>query len=315
MADGIAVTGPTASGKSALAVAVAERLDGEIISMDSRQVYRGMDIGTAKPSREERERVPHHGLDLLSPDQRYSAGRFAVDAARWIEEIRGRGHVPVLAGGTGFFLRALTQPLFAEPPLDPARRDALRRYLDELSREELLRWLGGLDEAGAARLAHEGGRHRVARALEVALLTGRPLSHWHADQHDADPLRLLVFVLDLPRAELYDRINRRVDDMLAAGLVDEVRGLQAAGYAGSPGMNAVGYVELLPYLRGETTRDAAAEKIRTASRAYARRQLTWFRHQVENAVWLDGTLPCAQLVEIIVDAWRSCHGGAPEDRH
>lgn len=315
MADGIVVTGPTASGKSALAIEVAERLGGEIISMDSRQVYRGMNIGTAKPSQADLQRVPHFGLDLLSPAERYSAGRFAVDAATWIAEIRARAHVPVLAGGTGFFLRALTHPMFAEPPLDATRREALRRYLDDFSREELLRWLGCLDVAGAARLTSEGGRHRLARALEVALLTGRPLSQWHEQQHSAEPMSFLTFVLDIPRDALYERINRRVDRMIEAGLVEEVRGLLAAGYGGTPGLNAVGYVELLPYLRGETSLDAAAEQIRTATRAYARRQLTWFRHQVEGAIWLDGTRPVTELAALVEATWRSRDGGVSENRH
>ena len=169
----LAIVGPTAAGKSELAVEVALRLEGEVVSLDSRQVYRRMDIGTAKLAPAERRGVPHHGLDLIDPDQAYSAGRFARDARRWIREIRERGRVPVLVGGTGFFLRALTAPIFREPPLDPARRRALRRWLGARPRAELERWTSALDPERAA-LAAAGGPQRMLRALEVALLSGRP---------------------------------------------------------------------------------------------------------------------------------------------
>ena len=309
MADGavpaLALTGPTASGKTALALALAERLDGEIISMDSRQVYRGMDIGTAKATPAERARVPHHGLDLVDPGQRYSAGRFARDARRWIAEIRGRGRIPILVGGTGFFLRALTHPLFDEPPMDPARRMALGAWLEALPAGEPARWLAALDAGAAERLEQGGGEQRVLRALEVALLTGRPLGWWHAHSPGPPPVDVRVFVLDLPRDALYERIDRRVDAMLAEGLVEEVRGLLRAGFApGSPGMNATGYPQISAHLAGEMSLEEAAERIRTATRRYARRQITWFRHQLpEDAVWLDGERPAEELVEEVMAAW------------
>jgi tRNA dimethylallyltransferase len=305
--DGIAITGPTASGKTALALAVAARLGGEIISMDSRQVYKGMDIGTAKPTRAERTLVPHHGIDLLPPSERYSAGRFAEDARKWISEIGGRGRIPIFVGGTGFFLRALTQPMFEEPALDRLLKDKVKRYLDSFPREELLRWLRALDHATAQRLQHEGGRHRLARAVEVALLTGRPLSEWHAEQQPPEPLHLLTFMLDVPRGELYDRINFRVDQMIDAGLVEEVRSLIEAGYDESaPAMNATGYIELIPYVRGQCTLAAAVEEIKNRSRAYARRQFTWFRHQLgPDTIQLDGTRPTEELVDEIVQRFRS----------
>src|SRR5690554_6286024 len=223
--DALVITGPTASGKTALSIEVARRIGAEIISMDSRQVYRGMDIGTAKVTPEERGEIPHFGLDLVDPDERYSAGRFARDAHRWIREIRGRGHVPLLVGGTGFFLRALTDPLFQEPDLPVERRERLKKYLDSQSDETLMRWLEILDPESAATLRAQGGRQRIARALEVALLTGRTLPWWqrHAPPQMM-PIHPLVFVLDLPREQLYQRINARVHDMIDAGLVDEVRG-------------------------------------------------------------------------------------------
>lgn len=304
--DALVITGPTASGKTALSLLVARRVDAEIISMDSRQVYRGMDIGTAKVTPEERGEIPHFGLDLVDPDERYSAGRFARDALRWIDEIRARGHVPLLVGGTGFFLRALTDPLFREPDLPADRRERLKRYLDTKSDHALLHWLEALDPESAATLREWGGRQRIARALEVALLTGRTLPWWHRHAPpQAAPIRPLVFVLDMPRELLYQRIDARVRDMIEAGLVDEVRALLARGYdLGDPGMNATGYVELIPFLRGQCSLDEAIDAIQRATRRYARRQLTWFRHQLpSDAVWLDATRPRHDLADEIVELW------------
>lgn len=306
MADGIAIVGPTASGKTPLSIAVAERIGGEIISMDSRQVYRGMDIGTAKATAEEVARIPHFGIDLIDPNQRYNAGRFASDARAWIDEIKARDHVPVLVGGTGFFLRALTHPMFEEPELDPQRKEAFKRYFAQFSREELLRWLRGLDEVAARRMLSEGGRQRLARAVEVALLTGIPLSRWHQGQQPPPAMNFATFVLDLPRDVLYERINRRVEMMVDAGLVDEVRSLLAAGYdEHSPGLNATGYIELLPYLRGAIPLADATDAIKRHSRGYARRQITWFRHQLPpDAVRLDGTRPLQELADEITQRYR-----------
>ncbi|MFS8637728.1 MAG: tRNA (adenosine(37)-N6)-dimethylallyltransferase MiaA [Gemmatimonadota bacterium] len=302
----LVITGPTATGKTALSLDVAERLDGEIISMDSRQVYRGMDIGTAKVTPDQRARVPHHGLDLVDPDERYSAGRFARDARRWIEEIRARGHTPILVGGTGFFLRALTHPLFREPEMPERAREALKRWLERQPEEKLRRWLADLDPATARTLEASGGRQRVARALEVALLTGRPLSWWHRHAPpETPPLPLLIFVLWLPREQLYRRINDRVLEMIEAGWVDEVRALLERGYdLDDPGMVATGYPELVAYLRGEWSLEEAIEATQRATRRYARRQLTWFRHQLPpGAIWLDASRPRAELVDTIVDIW------------
>jgi tRNA dimethylallyltransferase len=303
--DFLALLGPTASGKTALSLAVARRLGGEIVSMDSRQVYRGMDVGTAKVDAAARGAVPHHGLDRVDPDERYSGGRFAREARQWIEEIRARGHVPLLVGGTGFFLRALMEPIFREPPLDSARVESLRAWLLGQPREELVRWVRALDPARAA-VAAEGGPQRLARTLEVTLLSGRPLSAWHRTaEPDSEPLGGPVVVLELPREEMDRRIDRRVDAMLEAGLVDEVQRLLESGYRPSdPGMTATGYREVVRHLRGEWTLDEAAAEIRKATRQYARRQLTWFRNQLpEGAVRIDATAPPAEQLERVVGAW------------
>lgn len=302
------LTGPTGVGKTGLSLAVAERLDGEIISADSRQVYRGMDIGTAKATAQQRARVPHHGLDLVDPGERYSAGRFARDARTWIREIRSRGRVAMIVGGTGFFIRALTDPLFREPPMDRERREALKGFLEAQDPETLPRWLKVLDPASAKRLSESGGQQRVLRALEMALLTGRPLGWWHRHRAaEREGLDALVLVLSVPREVLYERINRRVDAMLEAGLVAEVSALLEAGYApDSPGMTATGYPEIAAHLAGETSLEEAADRIRRKTRGYARRQLTWFRNQLpDHAVWLDGMSPTDELVEEVVERWES----------
>ena len=307
MADaGIAITGATATGKTALAIAVARRVGGEIVSMDSRQVYRGMDIGTAKPPLEARGGVPHHGFDLVTPDERFSAGDFARAARRWLREIGARGHVPVLVGGTGFFLRALTHPMFQEPAVPAERRERLRRFLDRQPLEQVLLGSRLLDPTTAARLT-DGDRQRHARSMEVALLTGQPLSWWQKAAPPAEPpVALRVFVLEMPSARLRERIDARVTEMVRDGLREEVAGLLAAGHgADSPAMDATGYAEMVPHLRGEIDLDEAMDRIRAATRRYARRQRTWLRRQLPpDAVRLDATLPLEALATAVARDWK-----------
>jgi tRNA dimethylallyltransferase len=305
MADGtLVITGATATGKTAVAVGVAQRVGGEIISIDSRQVYRGMDIGTAKPSMAERGAVPHHGFDLVDPDERFNAGRFAAFARLTLGDIRSRGRVPILAGGTGFFLRSLTHPLFEEPPLDESRKERLKKYLAGMDTAELGRWAAAL---GSAESVRPTDRQRLARLIEVALLTGCPLSWWHQNATSAEPaIDPLVFVLDLPRDVLVRRIDDRVHAMIEQGLVDEVAALLERGFdEADPGFNTTGYIELIPYCRGERSLDEVVEMVKVATRRYARRQRTWLRRQLPpNARWLDARLPHDQIADDIVTVWR-----------
>ena len=301
----IALTGPTTSGKTQLSCALARILEVEIISMDSRQVYKGMDIGTDKVPDDVREQVPHHALDLVHPDERYSAGQFARDARDWIKEIIKRDRVPVLAGGTGFFLKAITEPVFSEPPLDSARLKKIRRYLSTLDYRVLAKWVEKLDPERAS-LAIDGGPQRMSRTIEVALLTGKPLSSWHRESpSDVAALTGLIIQLELPREEIDRRINDRVTYMVERGLVSEVRSLLEAGYTfDDPGMTATGYREIAHYLEGGQTLEEAMEEIRRNTRRYARRQLTWFRNQLPPSVcMIDATASIDVQATAVLDAW------------
>ncbi len=298
----LAVTGPTSSGKTALSIPLAERLGGEIISMDSRQIYRGMDIGTDKVPEDLRARVPHHGLDLVNPDERYSAARFAREARGWIGEVEGRGRVPILVGGTGFFLKALMEPVFREPPLDRERRKALERWMAAQPVERLEAWVRRLDpERG--EVATAGGRQRLARTLELPLLTGRSLTWWHRNAPpESGGIPVAVVLLTLPREVLYRRINRRAESMFERGLLEETERLLRAGYAhDAPGMTGTGYREAADVLLGRADLDEAVDRVRRVTRGYARRQLTWFRHQLpEERLEVDALAPVEEQVEAVM---------------
>ena len=303
-AAGVAIVGPTATGKTALAVATATRLDGEIIGADSRQAYRGMSIGTAAPSPAELSSIPHHGIGFLDPTEEYGAGRFARLARRWMDEIRSRGRIPVLAGGTGLFLRAVLQPVFAEPDMDPARRRWLRRWLEPLAAEQLRRWAERLDPEWYAEMDVVDPQ-RAGRAIELVLLTGRPLSWWQARGPEGEPLVLLTFGLRLPPDVHRERISRRVLKQLEGGWPAEVAALRAAGVpAAAPALDAVGYREVAAYLDGKMSRERAAESIARQTWQYVRRQRTWFRHQMSDLHWLDGMEPTEHLAELVEREWR-----------
>jgi tRNA dimethylallyltransferase len=292
--------GPTAVGKTAVALALAAYWPLEIISADSRQIYRRLDIGTAKPTRKERARVPHHGLDLVDPGARYSAGHFARDAEGWLADIRGRGRMPVVVGGTGLYVRALAEGLFREPPLDAARRRSLDAFTARLEPLELLRWAGRLDPGFRG-----GGRQRAARAVEVALLTGHPLSHWQAVARARGALDPWYIVLTVPRPVLHQRIARRAAEMIQRGLIEEVASVLAEGHAAvGPGLDGIGVREAVDYLHGRRQRGAVADAIAVSTRQYAKRQQTWFRHQLGGVVLtLDATRPPERLAAEIAEAW------------
>ena len=278
----IAIVGPTASGKSELGVELALREGGEVINCDSVQVYRGIEIATAKPSLAERCGVPHHLLDFVPPDTTYTAADWARDAIEKIGEIEARGKMAVIVGGTGFYLRALTEGLFEGPPTDPSLRHRLKERAERWGPERLHRLLRRLDPVTAARLAPRDAS-RVIRALEVRLTTGEPLSRIHAERPRHSPApgiapRVRIIALAPPRDELYRRIDARTDAMFAAGLVDEVRDLLASGVpANAKALGAHGYRRVVEYLLGERTLESAIEQTKLDTRHYAKRQLTWWR--------------------------------------
>jgi len=276
----VALAGPTASGKSAAALALAQALDAEIVSVDSALVYRGMDIGTAKPSPGERARVPHHLIDIRDPSGSYSAAEFAADAQRLAREIRARGRRVVFAGGTMLYFKALFEGLAALPAADPQLRARLEAEAAASGWPALHAQLARVDPATAARLAPNDAQ-RIQRALEVYGLTGRPLSRLHGDAERAEGLRPDRFLSLEPadRGWLHERIALRFDAMLAAGFLDEVRSLRARGdlHAQLPSMRAVGYRQAWEALDGLHPLDSVRERGIAATRQLAKRQLTWLR--------------------------------------
>lgn len=277
--------GPTAVGKTALGLALAERLGGEIVSADSRQVYRQLSIGTAKPSAEERARVPHHFIDELDVSEPFSAGRFAEAAAARIEQILDRGRVPLVVGGSTLYIEALLHGLADIPATSAATRAHLTRRLEREGAAALFRELQELDPTSAATM-DATKTQRVVRALEVYRDTGRPLSSFHA-RRPAVRFPFAPVVLTRPREVLYQRIDRRVDRMLEAGLVEENRRLLGAGIPPSANpLRTIGYREPMAYLRGEIGYDEMVRRLKRNSRRYAKRQLTWFRRHDDYA-WLD----------------------------
>ena len=271
------IAGPTAAGKSSLALGLALRHGASIVSADSRQIYRGFDIGTAKPSAAERATVPHYGIDVAEPTERYSAAAWVEDASGWIDDAFARHTPPLIVGGTGFYLRALFAPLFEEPPLDPAVRARLQAYLGTLSTVELRRWCEALDPARSTL-----GRTQLLRAIEVALLTGTRLSALHARSSRPARWRARYLVVD-PGAALGGRIEQRVDAMIASGWMGEVRRLIGRVPADAPAWNAAGYEAMRDAALGRCTLGQARERVVIETRQYAKRQRTWFRHQLAGA--------------------------------
>lgn len=288
----VVVAGPTASGKTALGIALAREFDGEIVSADSMQVYRGMDIGTAKASPEEQAGIPHHMLDVAEPWEEYSVARYVEQAEACCRDILGRGKLPILVGGTGLYIDSLVSGRdFAAVDSDQGLRDALAAEYDALGGEAMHRRLQEVDPERAAIL-HPGDKRRIVRALEVYRLTGITMTQ-HDRQTRALPKRFDPAAIHLNfknRAALYARIDRRVDRMVEQGLFREVEGLLARGLSPeSTAMQAIGYKEAVLALRGGMTREEAIDRIKQASRRYAKRQMTWFNRDKEalSILWED----------------------------
>jgi tRNA dimethylallyltransferase len=295
----VAILGPTATGKSAVALAVAQRFGGEIVACDSTAVYRGFDIGTDKVPAADQQGIPHHLVDVADPTEVYTAARYAQDAAAAIRDIHARGRLPVVAGGTGFYFRALTRGLFPGPPADEALRRRLERIGQRRGDAALHRWLARVDPPSAARIQARD-RKRMVRALEVYCLTGRALTaHFDDTVAPLPEFDVHAVALRLPADVLADRLARRVEAQLAAGLEAEVRGLLAAGVpATARPFGGLVYRQMIDYVRGIRDLDATRALIVQENRRYARRQLIWFRKE-PTLMWFDGpgeTAPAAARV-------------------
>lgn len=293
------ICGPTAVGKTAVAIRLAEQFAGEIVSADSRQIYRLMDIGTAKPTAAEQARVRHHLIDLVWPDETFSAARFAEQAGQTIDRILERGRHPLLVGGTGLYIRALTEGLLDAPAADPQLRAELRAIAEREGSAELHRRLAEVDPTAAARL-HPNDLVRIERALEVQALTGRPLSQLQQEHAFGQRrYRTLKIGLDCDRQALFERIDRRAVQMFADGLLDEARQLLTAGYApASTALRTIGYRQAVAVLRAEMSEADALLDLQRATRRYARQQLTWFRRD-SSIIWLDSSTDFVKIQKLI----------------
>jgi tRNA dimethylallyltransferase len=294
----LVILGPTASGKTALGIRVAQAIGGEILSADSRQIYRHMDIGTAKPTAAERNRIPHHMIDLIPPDGRYSAGRFAREALETIRSIRARGRRPVVVGGSGLYLEALVDGIAAMPEVPEPIRIRIRGEMERLGPEAMHGRLREIDPRAADRIM-PSDRQRIARALEIFDGTGEPISVWQARPKEGKyPGKVLLLGLRLNRDALYRRINERTESMVAEGLVEEVDGLRQMGYRPeSSALGTFGYRQIFAHLEGEVTLAQAVEQTQRETRRYAKRQITWFRSE-PRVKWMDAGDP--DLAEVLL---------------
>lgn len=298
------LTGATATGKTAIGVALARRIGAEIISLDSMAIYRGMDIGTAKPSLEQRAAVPHHLLDIVDPGTEFSVAQYVDAAGATAADIRSRGKEPLFVGGTPLYLKSLLRGLFDGPPADWQMRHEIERELEQVGQPALYDRLLQIDPVAASHI-HPHDKRRLIRALEVHRATGQPISHQQLQFEEgwsADECR--VFVLRRRREELHARIEGRVEAMIECGLVDEVRGLTANEQKlGRTARQAVGYREALAFLAGEYDRDEMVARIKGRTRRFAKRQGTWFRSLSEcRFVELDGEADCEQVAAMVAAA-------------
>ena len=294
----LCILGPTAVGKTELALRIATRIGGEIISVDSRQIYCRMDIGTAKPTPEQLRTVPHHMINCVMPDELFSAADYQNGADEAIHQIRQRGNVPMLVGGSGMYFRAVVDGLFDGPEADPALRHRLRQEADELGIQHLYSRLEAIDPEAAEKI-HHNDLIRIIRALDVYEKSGKRISELRRQWESGKPrYELAAFGLLRPRHELYERIEERVDRMMAGGLLDEVRSLSGYSRDLYP-MNCLGYKELLSFLDGQCDLDEAVQLIKQNTRRYAKRQLTWFRKD-SRLEWIDLSA-CPEPVDFITE--------------
>ncbi|NLC45060.1 MAG: tRNA (adenosine(37)-N6)-dimethylallyltransferase MiaA [Clostridiales bacterium] len=284
----LVITGPTASGKTDLAIQVAQQLNGEIISADSMQIYRYMDIGTAKPSIDERQGIPHHMIDVRNPDDEFNVSMFQKLSSDIIRQITKRGKIPILAGGTGFYISSIIYPMnFTDAVEDPEYRSHLNKLLDQHGTTWLHNHLRRVDPVSAQRL-HPNDTRRVIRAMEVFHLTGKTMEAFRQDFSELDsPYSTRIYGLTMDRQLLYDRINLRVDRMIESGLIEEVKEIMDRGYSRNlVSMQGLGYKEIVDYLKGLSTQEESINILKRNTRRFAKRQIAWFKRE-EQIIWLD----------------------------
>lgn len=289
----VAIIGPTAVGKTRLGIEIAKHFNGEVISGDSMQIYRGMDIGTAKVTKEEMDGIPHHLIDIKNPEERFSVADFQSLVEEKIADISSRGKLPIIVGGTGLYIQSvLYEYEFSEAPADPLFREQLEKKAREEGNEAVHRELASLDPKAAEEL-HPNNVRRVIRALEIVRSTGRPLEESRNGSKPRQKYQSAVIGLTMEREKLYDRINRRVDIMVSEGLMEEVQGLYNQGLRDCQSIQAIGYKEIYEYLAGEISLDEAIVNLKQNTRRYAKRQLTWFRNKMD-VEWYDMTIEADQ---------------------
>ncbi|MBW6514989.1 MAG: tRNA (adenosine(37)-N6)-dimethylallyltransferase MiaA [Candidatus Cloacimonetes bacterium] len=274
----IIIEGPTAAGKSFLAIQIAEALETEIISADSRQIYRYMNIGTAKPTKQERERIKHHLIDIVEPNEEYSAGQFSSDADTILKQLNSEGKIPIICGGTGFYIKSLLEGLFAAPEIPEKIRTDLEELEDSKGTDYLFQMLLNVDPNSADRI-HQNDSYRIKRALEVWIATGKSLGeHWENQEKIEKKYNTCRIMVTEDRQILYERINSRLEKMIQDGLINEIKQILEAGYSeDDPGITSVGYREFIPFIKENTSFLTCLEEAKKDTRNYAKRQLTWYR--------------------------------------
>lgn len=299
----IVICGPTASGKTSLSIEVAKKIDGEIISCDSMQIYKDMNIGTAKPTVEEMQGIPHYMLDFVLPSERYSVADFKEAATDRIEDILKREKVPIIVGGTGLYVDALTKNItYPEIEIDLEYRKQLEELIKENGLESLYEEARKIDEK-AMQTISKNDKKRIMRVLEIYHQTGKTKTQLESESRlTPPPYEYIVFAINMEREKLYERINKRVDIMIDQGLIEEVEALTKKYEEFPTAMQGLGYKEVVSYLKKEITKEEMIEKLKMETRRYAKRQLTWFRKD-ENIKWIDGLAPLEQNIQCILEEY------------
>lgn len=297
----IVICGPTASGKTSLSIEIAKRINGEIVSADSMQIYKDMDIGTAKPSKEEMQGIKHYLMDFVSPEERYSVAQYKKDAKQAIKKILSEGKVPIVVGGTGLYVDSLIYEIeYDDIELDEEYRNELEKYIDSEGLESLYQRAVKIDPEAMEKISHND-KKRIMRVLEIYHSTGKTKTEQEKESRK-NPVEFnyKVYALDWPREILYDRINQRVDIMIEQGLVDEVKSILEKYNKFPTAMQGLGYKEVVQFLEGKYTEEEMIEKIKMETRRYAKRQLTWFRKNKET-IWLKGNDEIQNNIDIILE--------------